>query len=126
MCASAAGSSARPLINKAFLNRITGADGEGKVHYDPAMQFLVMQVGMYDVMTQSYDVLWQITVPVGTIGLHVSYVLQMAPLYATKQPIRIQTASILNMAERTRASEVMLASSSARLIIRSRVCPNGF
>ena len=109
MCASAAGSSARPLINKAVLNRITGADGEGKVHYDPAMQFLVMQVGMYDVMTQSYDVLWQITVPVGTIGLHVSYVLQMAPLCATKQPIRIQTVSILNMPERTTASEVMHA-----------------
>ena len=44
------------------------------MHYDPAMQFLVMQVGRYDVMTQSYDVLWQITVPVGTIVLHFSYV----------------------------------------------------
>ena len=56
---------ASPLINKADLHRTIVAKGKGQVHYDPVMHLLVMQVGRYAVMTQSYDVLWHITVSVG-------------------------------------------------------------
>jgi hypothetical protein len=57
-----------------------------------SVQLLVMQVGRYDAMTQSYDVLWQITVPVGNSS---AAFLTCAPDGSTLRSIAIYNLSPL-------------------------------